>query len=408
MGANANAVDYHQFTFTQLVNMADTDESIRPIIAEHMQRVHRIHDVLIRIDHPDMSITDTISINNFEVAEKFLRHFGHLITRLEFSNNNGLFNVEQLKALNHCIETHCAQTLERITLINVGNHLVCDTTEVFPRVTRVALRSLDYPAEHLALDRIYPMMEWLEIHAHYPRSMPSIVRNYPNLRHLKVEEFGHRLYNEYVHDLLGANPQLTSVSVNTFPDVEFLRFVREKLTKLEALEFTCNRFDRIHRQRTEREVVHFESVRSLTLHTPHNCLRPLPITFDRLEKVRLDNVCDACEPTIREIFEQNPKVKMVSVSIAGELYPRIFAKMMELMHMLPELEHIELPWTHHIDTDDAMRWMRDFDRMQKVMFKVPKGMASKAMEAITVPEEWEMEEVVARRFYQIYTFVRKQ
>lgn len=405
--ANGHAIDYNRLNMRELVNMADEDASTRQTIADHMKHVYHIHDVLIRLDHPELTETDTVSISNFEVAHKFLHHFGHMITKLEFSNIYGLFTMEQLKMLQTDIEKHCAKTLEHITLIGVGNYLLSETKEVFPCVTQVSLRSIDYPADNLELNRIYPMMERLEIHVHYPRSLPSIVRHYPNLKHLRVEEYGNRLYNEYVHDLIDMNPQLVCLHLNTFPDVPFLRFIREKLPNLESMELTCNTFDRVHRQRNEREVVHFESMRNFSLHTPLNCPRPIPVSFDHLEKITVDYICDVCEPTIRELFERNPRARIASISIVGELYPRIFTKMIELMHILPELEEVEMPWTHHISTTDMMRMMTDFEKMKKVMFRVPKGIDSKAMEVIAMPTGWEMMEMKVHPFHHIFTYVRK-
>lgn len=406
---------YDHLNFRQLIEKADEDESVRSVIRdEYMVNKYHIHEKVIRLDHPDWleSMTsESISINNYDVARKFLQHFGDLVTKLEFNNVHQLFTKEQVETLCHDIDQHCSDTLVHIKLVGVGYHLLSETSTTFQRVTSVSLYPINIGRDSFELNRIYPMMETLELTVHYPRSLETLVRSYPNLKHLKFVEYGQRFYNNYLRNIIEMNPQLESLQVNSFPNNEFLQFVTEKATHLEGLWFTCNAFDIIRNERDSvdlKQIVHFPHVKHLTLESPYHCPKPLPLTFDHLESVTIYSIVGITNQPIQKLLENNQHIKVLSIPYV-DLYPRDCERLMEFMRMLPELEEIEVQWTQKISMDNTLRWMNEIDTLKVIRFRVPIGPSGHALMAILEKKsnEWDIQDVKQTRYYHIYTVVRK-
>lgn len=268
---------------------------------------------LIHIGDVSNAITeDSISINHFETAHRFIQNFGGLITKMRFSNSFTTFTEEQVEVLNHAIEEFCSSSLVHIELADVGFHLLSDSEKTFSNVVSVYLDYSEYDKDTFELDRIYPMMESLEFHVTYAynRLLGSIVRPYPQLKHLKFVEQGARLYNGYVKTLIQLNPQLRSLSLNTFPGNEFLDFVSMQLAQLESLEFECNAIDSI-RDDNSFILASFPNVKHFKIVSADICPNPIPMKFENLAEVEISPKSAADSPPIRKLLEQNKNAKIL-------------------------------------------------------------------------------------------------
>lgn len=290
--------------------------------------------------------------------------------------------------------------MAHIELSSVGNRLISETTHQFPAVTHVQLYSRRYNDVQFELHRIYPAMESLKFTAVRPENLTSLVRTYRHLRALEFEEYGERLYNNYVKDLIASNAQLQSVQVNSLPVIEFLEFLRDTATNLKTLAFKCNRFDRIHEQPIDR-FVHFANVTGLELSQPYACPAPFPMSFGHLDRVTLPFSGPVKEYLVRRLLANNDKVTAVSIPFADPSLAN-FRTTLTLLHILPGLEMAELQWSQAITPAETLRLMKEFGALRKVVFWVDKGWNAAHFEAIEWPAEWKITVVRTTHYQKVY------
>lgn len=391
-------------SFFELMHEADANATARPLIAELMVSKFRVPEKLIRLDHSDrypaISV-DAITIIEVPTIRLFLKHFGRLVRRLRFTNSYMLFTPDDVQVLAGDIEQFTAATLAHIELISVGNRLISDTTHQFPAVAHVQLYSTHFNSAQFALNRIYPAMESLKVIAHQPENLTALVRTYPHLKRLEFEEYGDRLYGNYVKDLVASNAQLQSLQVNTLPTVEFLEFLRDTATGLKSLAFRCNDFDPIHEKPIDR-FVHFANVTELQLSQPYACPAPFPMSFGHLDSVTLSFGGTVKEFLVRRLLANNDKVTAVSMPFADPSLANFRTTLM-LLHILRDLETVELQWSQQITPAETRRLMKEFGALRKVVFRVAIGSNAAEFEAIEWPAEWEIGDVQTTQYQKVYT-----
>lgn len=402
---------FENATFSELVKMADRSPKLRPHIRDtYMLAKFRVHEKELRLHQWRTSghVTgQSINVADYDTAHMFLTHFGGLVQRLRFSNEFGTFTADQVQQLGQDIAVFCAKSLRRIELQSVGYYLLRDTRLQFTAVTSVRIAYREFERLPAELYRIYPLMDELSLRVASPTNIRSILSAYQHVKTVAIEARGERVQNADLTHFMHLNPQLVSLSLNAFPDLEVLQFIGDNAAHLSALALKCNDFDPIHEVRID-QPVYMKTVKNLKIRDPYSCPSPLPLTFDRLERIELDIFGAVGDRFIRELIERNNYTRALSIP-ATELYPHDFAKIREFMRMLPALEELEVMWSERIPLRDIVALMDSeaHASLKKLVLRLPVALSSRVIMAEIVPAEWEVTGVEQSRFSHVYTVVRK-
>lgn len=384
---------FKSLKFNELLNQADKSTRSQQLIERHfMIGKYRVHENIIHLN----KLYDGDDITGYFLwqyvsTEKFLRNFGHLITKLEFSSVS--FTQQEIRLINQQIVQYCSESLKEISLVNVGFHLIGETGETFQNVVSVNVRYHEI-ADNLKLDRIYPHMERLKIVSRYPLNSNSLVRSYPHLKHFEITDWGTSAESQQIQQLLELNPQLESLRIDGFPELNVLIDASERLVNLTTLGLTL-------RSRNFRDAnghvipldatktVHFECVRSFTVTIGWEAVESLDhaqITFKQLENLHI--LSSLSFDKVAKFIESNKHLKVLAIPNVDTT--QLFSNVLEVLRGLSDLEEITLKWSKNIATANVLSLLTAFEKWNKITFVV--SIKEKSNELFNiVPSEWQFE-----------------
>lgn len=348
---------YDHLNFTQLIDLADKNDTARPIIRnEYMIAKYRVHErifVITKIFRDVPHSNQYNMVEQFESAHKFLRHFGDLVSKLRFENNWSQLTDTEVTTLTSDIEKYLSDSLVDIELKRVGNYLLGKTKRVFSNVTYVKA-VLDKYSDNYDLNRIYPKMETLylqpSIFEEYPAK--TVVRTYPNLKDLITIEHGST--NIFI-DLLKVNPRIERLRLNELPSREFLMYI-DNLPHLKELRIVGKQEFPIN------QITHFRHIEKFAVSISKWQSRAVPFTFDRLEEFSIDL---ARFVFLVQFIQQNPKLKVLSINSA---YSRDYSEITSVVSR-SNLQALRVGWSkRYISIEAIHRLMNANYTLKKITF----------------------------------------
>lgn len=372
--------------FIELLHMADLSRRFRSIIGHHyMLGKYRIQHSIFRIadKKPPAITTNAITIGQYEAAAEFLRNFGDLITSFDFSSF--YLSDTEIDALSHVIEENCTNSLKQIKLCDAGLKLVAQVKQSFNNVIEVDLSNFAH-TYNIELNRIFPNMKTLNVEVQYPIELTSIVQYYPNLTNLQFTEVGYYDEDSILFDVLQLNPQLHSLKVNRFFKAEELQFINKNLQELKTLELSSYP-DHLF-EPDENEIIHMDNVKHFVLKEEHSTFRShhqIPITFAHLQSIEIFSM--KLSMPLQRLIQQNDKLKMISLPWIETM--ESFARILDIVGQLNELEEIRLKWQREIGAGNTLRLLNESEQLKRITFIARIGRDYDDLMAI-IPSEFEV------------------
>lgn len=302
----------------------------------------RFHGPRLPSTHP-ADPTDLV-VHSYKSALNFLINFGSEITRLTLVG--GSFEPSEVSEICRHIGFYAENTLQEITLESSGDDLLYKMQSTLPRVRALRLNYHNFSRVDLELHRIYPALQALTLTIGEPTANARMANQ--NLR--------------IVVDSARFNAQLTSLTLHMQTvSMHDLAVVAE----LQALAaFNVQTLIRTDSQFP----VHFANVRNFSgalLERAEAYFNPCPITFDRLERLRITAIVHGGHEMPFKLVEQNAQLKaltmplILDVSAVGQLLGRIAET--------HDLAALEMTWTVPACRNEALP---DFGGLRRMTFEV--------------------------------------
>lgn len=393
--------------FEDLINLADVDATFRETIRHHyMLGTYQIDKLRIRFDGSEYSniFSDSFIIGKFTVAAKFLRNFGDMIKKLEYSNKPMIFTPNETEIIDGYIEQYCSPTLEHIVFMNAGQYLISEAKQQFTNVNSVEIMHFS-TFEKLELRRIFPKMEQLKISINYPVDLTSVVREYPNLRHLEAYEWGDAMDNTALLHLIELNSGLQALTLNNFP--KYLQRINENLPNLKSLALTWNPVNDLPSHRYM-PTVHFKNVTNFYLNVRAGTLfendLDIPITFERLEVLEIDT--NNIGPPIQRFIEGNEHLTHLTMTSTLTDASQLSLALDTINEANALMRVITIRWVRGVDVESVQK-LFEIDSMQKIIFVVGKGGRDLVDVENVIPSGWWIIDVIPLEWVQHLTIARK-
>lgn len=350
-----------------LITMADTNHHFCSL-AEDEFRLKFAKKVIKIIDSravvpAEITKSDIIEINDFLLAMKMLKHFGHLISRLSIAHSK--FD-ENSKRLYQFINLYCAKTLITIEIdmkhIYHNDYFFSDMKSPFVRVQSVSLAGSfgRMGSSNLRLNQLFPVMNQLTL-KFTSFLVDGLNQNYLNVKHLHIElcktHDPVRFSESEAMLILEKNRQIESLTLAYFSR-KFLRVVNEILPNLKELKLM--HYNPSFTTLDDGQEVHMKKVKSLTIDAAVDGM-PFNVTFENLEAFHL-NAFPGEKYRWIDFIEKNTQIKKLYVdrgSINNSELNRIIASNLELS---------EISLT--IDTDVTQQTIVNFIRKNEQMNKI--------------------------------------
>lgn len=344
--------------------MAEVNENFRYLIDKHyMVTKYRLFDKTLKI-----LSTNVAHLNAEEIligqqfAVQFLRHFGHLVTKLDFSAENINDANEEIAKT---IARSCSTTLTSIKLRETGHFLLSAANLTFDRVKVLDIRSTSF-TDDFRLARIYPRLEELTIDICHPKSSPTLFRPYGHLQRLKVIETNLRKFNASIlHGILTKNPQLRRLTVDRFLDAELLAKVNN-LPDLHELNLSFDERDFIHLKQMN-GISLVKNVRKFTFSIEKLIISrhyQIPVTFTDLETLEITST-KMTQP-VQEFIARHDTIKVLGLFTFESLSLR--SSVFDIINALPVLEEISLQSWRLITATDILRMFGQRRTLKRIRF----------------------------------------
>lgn len=395
---------FNRLQFDELLNLAGVNSRFHHLIGHYMLAKHNIHKKVLRlrnVDHPSIT-ANAINIGKSVTILRFLRHFGHLITKLEYTHKHHT-TIEHLK-IKHSIQRYCARTLLDIKMSSQRSYLIGDVNNPFEKVINVDLAIGQFDRDNLQLHRVYPHMERLNFSIpagsdNAMITMTSLAQLYPHLKHL---EFSEITGDSNLRLIVRANTQLNSLTLNMCPTVELLQFLDVTLADLKVLSISCDAAFEWASSVSMKSVRNFSIISMDRDHEP-KILTKFPITFNRLEEI--DIVTSTILHVPISLIKQNRRVKVLSIHAVEAIDS--YSRVLEIINQLNELEVLRVTWSSEISAMETLQFLnRVPNRVQKINFIVTQRTFYSDLLTI-LPNQWQLagEEFISSSVKYV-TFVR--
>lgn len=254
---------------------------------------------------------DIITIQHFETAIKFIKHFGHLITNIQIMYHS-IFRKSAAK-LNRIINDCCSKTLIQIDVHSVQDDFFQDMTKPFEKVKTLSISGhfKDFGSDKLSFGDLFPSIRNLSLKDVQVSDTSIIDREFVHLEHLSMDIFKYddnrRFTESDVRKIITNNSQIKGL-VLAHCTRSVLRLVNELLPNLESLGliyYTEYSFE------SHLEIV-FQRLNSFTIEKSSHSL-PKDVSFNRLKRFHTDCCPQECNRWIK-LVQKSEKLKKLHVN----------------------------------------------------------------------------------------------
>lgn len=298
-----------------LISLAETNEHFFILVSDVVTR--RYSKTVVQIISPFYNIEDhvhekddTLTIQHFETAIKFIKLFGHLISHIQIKYDSIFRN--SAKDLNQMINNCCSKTLVQIDVHSVQDDFFQDMIKPFEKVQTLSIGGhfKNLGSDKVHFGDLFPSLRNLSLKDVQVSDTSIIERKFMHLEHLSMHIFkydDHRRFTESdLRKIITNNPQIKSL-ILVHCTRGSLNLVNELLPDLRSLGlvyYTEYIFE-IHP-----EIV-FQQLRSFSIEKSSHSL-PKNISFKRLERFYTDSFPQECNRWI-ELVQKSKHLEKLHV-----------------------------------------------------------------------------------------------
>lgn len=339
--------------------MAKISDRFQVTVTHLMRSKFHIHEKTLRIEKiVQDNIKNAIFLSDFEAILEFLQYFGEIVPRTFYSGM--FFSSEERLQINQHIAKYCAGTLLELELVDADSFLISDTSESFPRVSRLNIQNFDY-TDNLELNRIYPNLTSLTI-CSYDVSLKSLVAAYPKLTHFSSS----RTDESIVLKLVFSNPQLRSFGFLDVPTIEFIGDINQALPQLESMEVKQNPDGSFQSSVDDAQSVHFENVQHFGLYADgfdEMIVDRVPFTFSHLKSLKIGAL--TADTLYSQLIRDNDKIEVLALERTNEA--QTLPLIAEYVSELLSLRELSVSWMDEVDGTDVLDLVNRMHHLKKVI-----------------------------------------
>lgn len=271
----------------ELIEYGDDHPKQRQTIRDIMVSKYKINHYLIKINQPITRVKRGVVhvqntyyyITKYDLAVKFLKMFGDLLTKIEFDDSYG--DVKESWELLELINQQCPNLIEASLPTQWRQYV----KEPFYKVEVVSISS--QIREFLDLDRIFPNMVDLRLMNVETYDPPNVVGHYKHLT--RLTSFFYYRRDKIAEAILKANPQINYLDLHSDESLDVLQELstRPEASNIETLYFYPRRdfFDEEIKPLLFKRVKNFIVV----FDTEDFVLPSLPFQLPSLDNITTDN-----------------------------------------------------------------------------------------------------------------------
>lgn len=285
---------------------------------------------------------------------RILRLFGEFFTRVEIhwdkdllSSKNYAIDLREkfLTRFLFYVNEFCSETLISFATNDVPAVTYSETMKPYKNVEVVSIETGPLGFNASQFNDTFPKMRRLtldSIELSYPNDFAIKFNQLEDLRVRLTEQFGN-LTTTNVKEIIRLNPQLQSLMIGGYFDLELWDYANKQLKQLKVMMLMYNQ-DRI--QMNPSYPIRFEQVETLEIFVRKSNVRP-PETFLKFKNLKELKIHAHLEHSWIDFVFENPTIEKLSI-ITSKLtsdfpYPNTFDEdMMKILTNLPKLVELHM------------------------------------------------------------------
>lgn len=265
---------FDHLELVDLLNMADTNTEMQPMVCQVFERKHSNRRIVIDIEKRNRN-----AITNPKAVLQLLRNCGHLIRDLHI--NFALFSVPMCEKIEQYLSKYCWQSLSFLSLSCHPIRLLFSGTvdRPFANVYSLKMESCCFLRSKVGFGEYFPRLRFIQLDSNCYETRTVINGNDPTLRALAIlKEFE---ANEIVQ-MLKLNPQIQKLVLCSNYNSQLVRKLDEYLVRLECL--ILRDLPSEFANMDDFQPIHLHNVTEFAMNTGQASerLEKLPFTFRRL------------------------------------------------------------------------------------------------------------------------------
>lgn len=304
-------------------------------------------------------INDSITINDFRLASKVLKYFGHLIVHLELdfpSTDNQIEEIEEL------VNLHCSNTLTELIVRADNGDIFRSMTRPFQKVENIRLKKhiKNLCNKLLNFSDLFPSLRRLNFVYVKVSDTRCIEQIFPNLEHLQID-VNHFETSEYFTEpvlerFMQKNRHIRSLTLQLVtPSV--LKLVAENLPELEYLEV-----QHYYETNDTNNSIHFGKVKRFVM-KQSSFSAPNNVIFDELMDLHIDGLPKYCRRWF-QFIEMHPQLQRIEVT-GRDLNA---SDIMRMAHSHFNVSEISLHSSGNVDSHD-IAYLIKHTNLQSIILK---------------------------------------
>lgn len=271
--------------------------------------------VILRKSYPDSDFakynasSQYIEMSTWSTVTKFMRYFGHLVSKLEVFGDFSLPH-QNVKQVHQLINLYCSEMLTSLTITNQSDDVFADFTKPFPKVESVILNDVKrIQIVSFKFSEIFPSVRFLTLN-----SFDSFIlkdQKLPYLEYLAIENRGDRS-TFFIKNIVKNNPTIRRLAI-TCVGPELLEFVAESLPNIEWLQL-CSYSG--NGRGDQSFYFYFENLKTLIVKNRISAL-PSNVMFRDLEEIEMDPSPFKDIEMIKQILNCKDNLKKIQLNFVN-------------------------------------------------------------------------------------------
>lgn len=356
---------FEKISVWDLLNIVESNSWLNEAACSVFKRKYgnkkvKLQDVRINRIEKIYETEDEIVIKDLRICLRFLRFFGHSISKLEISYF--LMEKKYCDYVDQYIEKYCIESLNEIVISSNQNRSLDWLKKTLPKVKKLNFIDCELDKELTEFNKWFPGLCSLELEGSTKCSSDgSIEEHFPYLEHLTTK------LNPSIVGVIQLNPQLQSLHIKWADNYRMLKEINGNLQQLKRLQIDCT-----HEHLKELKIgkFHFEQVNAFKMYyngMVDNTSR-IPFKFAKLEEFTFESQWN--HEMFFKFIKKNPSIRKLNLGLLYANYRELNNdEKAKLLDALPSLTEIKMP-KYTFTGRHALSFVQSFKSLRSFNFKI--------------------------------------
>lgn len=311
---------------------------------------------------------NSVIIEEFPLASKVLKNYGHLISSIKI--DNFYMPLNSAKTIYKLINLHCSETLTELHISNTLTNIFDAFEKPFKIVENLLLEgSFDkLDNSNYGFNELFPSMRFLKCGVMSTYNTKWINNRFEHLEYVhahlndQASVYAGRFRAYELEQLIRSNPQIKNLTLK-YVNPKLLKFIADQLPRIENLQL--ENYDEFNDNGVESYCFHFEHMKSFSMRSSSHSM-PVNISFGNLLSMHVNSCPVICSRWIEFVERSRSLKKFSRISITK-------AEILRISSANLNFNEISFECDEDIQPNDIVGLIEGVKDLKKIILKIRSG-----------------------------------